>query len=98
MSANVMQQSQCPPSVALNDEYRASAATSTAITINATTEIVEITAINDGVFFLKGTGTVSTTNFHGYVAAGTTRHYNVDPGTTTITVLSTSGSVVVITY
>jgi len=87
-----------PPARALNDEYRATISSSTSITIDPASEFLEISAINDGVFFLKGSGTVSTSNFHGYVAAGTTRHYYLEPGTKSIGVLSTSGSVVVITY
>ena len=69
--------SNCPPHNVLTDVYQAAATSSTNINITAGSRILEITAINDGCFFLKGSGTVSTSNFDGYVAAGTTRHYNI---------------------
>lgn len=72
--------------------------TSTLITLNAATSLIEVSAIGDNVFLLYGTGTASATAFDECVLSGMTRHYSVPFGVTAINVIDNGngGTVVVI--
>ena len=50
---------------------------STQLTLQASTKIIEVTALVGGVYLLYGPGTASVTVFHEYIPAGLTRQYVV---------------------
>lgn len=87
-----------PDRVPLATTYDATISASTALALNASTKIIEVSAITDGIFLLYGVGTVSSSNFSEFIQAGSTRHYRVPNGITTINFIDTgsSGEIIVI--
>lgn len=72
-----------PSVVALEETYDATISSSTAITLNAATTLIEVTAIDKGVF-LKWGATASSTDFDEFIAPNTTRIYGVPNGQTSV--------------
>ena len=62
--------------------YDATISSSTAITLNAGTRYLEVTAVDKGIF-LKWDATASSSAFDEYIGAGLTKTYVVPSGTTT---------------
>lgn len=54
--------------------YDTTVSSSTTVTFNASTSLIEVSAISQGIF-LKWGGTASTTTFDEYIQSGSTRHY-----------------------
>jgi len=71
------------PVVALEETYDATISSSTAITLNAGTKMIEVTAIDKGIF-LKWGGTAASTDFDEFIAPNTTRVYAVPSGQTSV--------------
>lgn len=71
------------PVVALEETYDATISASTAITLNTGTTVIEVTAIDKGIF-LKWGGTASSTDFDEFIAPNTTRIYAVPPSQTSV--------------
>lgn len=68
----------------------------TSITLNTATKLIEVTAINQGVYLRYQAG-VSNSNFDEYISADTTRHFVVPDGVTVISVIEKdAGATVVI--
>lgn len=85
------------PTTALARTYDTTVSTATSITLNANTKLIEVTAINQGVF-LKYAAGVSSSDFDEYIAADQTRHYVKPINVTVISVIeiAASASVIVI--
>lgn len=71
------------PVVALEETYDATISTSTAVTLNASTTMIEVTAIDKGIF-MKWGGTASSSDFDEFIAPNTTRTYAVPPTQTSV--------------
>ena len=61
--------------------------TSTEITLNAVTSVIEISALLGNVFMKYGTDTVTNANFDEFIVANSTRHYVVPRGVTAINLI-----------
>lgn len=72
-----------PASVALDETYDATISTSTALTLNASTTIIEVTAIDKAIFYKWG-GAVSSSDFDGIVPANSSKLIPVPNGQTSI--------------
>lgn len=83
-----------PATEALAETYDTTITSATSITLNAKTSIIEVSAIDSGVF-LKYSAGVSTSAFDEYILADTVRHYVIPNGITIISVIG-DGAVVVI--
>lgn len=71
--------------------YDATVSSSTAITLNAATTGIEVTAI-DKAILLRWDGTVSTSAFDGIVQPNTTKVFMVPKGTTTVNFIEQSAT------
>lgn len=65
-----------PAVTALAITYDTTVSSSTTVTFNANTTLIEVSAISQGVF-LKWGGAASTSSFDEFIQAGSTRHYVV---------------------
>lgn len=72
-----------PASVALDETYDATVSSSTTLTLNASTTLLEITAIDKAIFYKWG-GTAASTDFDGIVPANTSKLVPVPNGQTSI--------------
>lgn len=72
-----------PGCVALEETYDATISSSTALTLNAATTIIEVTAIDKAICYKWG-GTCSTSDFDGIVPANTSKLIPVPYGQTSI--------------
>lgn len=72
-----------PSQVALDETYDATVSTSTTLTLNAATKLLEITAIGASIFYKWG-GTASSTDFDGIVVLNTSKLVAVPSGQTSI--------------
>lgn len=72
-----------PSVVALEETYDATVSASTAITLNASTTLLEITAIDKPIFYKWG-ATASSTDFDGIIPANTSKLVPVPQGQTSI--------------
>lgn len=72
-----------PKKVAIEETYNATISSSTALTLNAATVLLEITAIDKAIFYKWG-GTASATDFDGIVPANTSKLVPVPAGQTSI--------------
>lgn len=73
----------------------ATISSATSITLNAATSIIEVTAIDKGIYLRYSAG-VTSSNFDEYIAANTTRHYIIPFGVTVISVLEAAATATVI--
>ena len=88
-----------PSSSALASTASSSISTATNITLNGSTQIVEITAIDQGVFMKYAAGvTTSSNGFDEFIPADSVRHYVIPDGVTVISVIerAATASVIVI--
>jgi len=72
-----------PNKVAIEETYDATISSATALTLNAATTLLEITAIDKAIFYKWG-GTVSSSDFDGIVAGNTSKLVPVPVGQTSI--------------
>lgn len=72
-----------PSAVALDETYDATISSSTALTLNASTTIIEVTAIDKAIFYKWG-GTCSNSDFDGCVPANSSKLIPVPQGQTSI--------------
>lgn len=72
-----------PASVALDETYDATVSTSTALTLNTATTVIEVTAIGASIFYKWG-GTASSTDFDGIVPLNTSKLIPVPNGQTSV--------------
>ena len=78
--------------IALAQTYNTSISTSTEITLDTETSLIEVTALDDSVFLKYGTVDVTNANFDEFISAGSTRHYVIPSGVTAINVIDNGGS------
>lgn len=71
-----------PDRIALAVTYDTTVSSSTTVTFNAATSLIEVSAISQGIF-LKWAGTASSSSFDEYIGAGMTRQYVVPTNLTT---------------
>ena len=71
-----------PKSATLDETYDATISASTALTLNASTVAIEVTAIDKGIF-LKWDATATSSDFDEYIGANLTRQYVVPDNVTT---------------
>lgn len=88
-----------PSSLAIDETYDATISTSTALSLNASTKLIEVTAIDKGIFYKWG-GTVSSTDFDGFVAPNTSKLIPRVAGQTSIEFIeeSATAKLVVVEY
>ena len=72
-----------PKQVALEETYDATISASTALTLNASTTLLEVTAIDKAIFYKWG-ATAASTDFDGIVPANTSKLIPVPVGQTSI--------------
>lgn len=66
------------------------------ITLQATTTLIEVSALSQGIFLRYGSTAVTSSAFDEYIQAGTTRHYKVPAGITAVSVLQQAASATLI--
>lgn len=72
-----------PNTVALEETYDATISSSTALTLNTSATVIEITAIDKAICYKWG-GTCSTSDFDGIVPANTSKLVPIPVGQTSI--------------
>lgn len=72
-----------PPAVALEETYDATISTSTAITLNTSTTLIEVTAIDKGIF-MKWGATAASTDYDHLIPPNTTQFFLVPSGQTSV--------------
>lgn len=84
--------------VALAQTRDTSVSSSTEITLDSDTVLIEVTAIDDNLYLKYGTDDVTNANFDEFILANTTRHYVIPNNITAINLIDdgNSGAVVVI--
>ncbi len=93
-----------PDKSILAKTYDTTISADTQVALNSSTRLVEISAITQGILFKNKTASggtaVSTTNFDGFVASGSTRHYVVPEGITHMSFIeqAASATLIVIEY
>lgn len=86
-----------PADTALARTVDATISTATDITLNDKTSIIEVTALDQGVYLKYATG-VTAANFDEYIHADSTRHYVIPQGCTVVSVIervATAGVIVI---
>ena len=85
-----------PDSIALAITYDATVSTETEVTLNASTSIVEVSAINTPILMkyktVAGGTAVSTSSFDEFIGAGLTRHYKIPAGITVLAFIEQAAS------
>lgn len=79
------------PTSALAVTYDTSISSATDITLNTNTALIEVTAINNGVF-LRYASTASSSAFDEFILADSTRHFVVPAGVTVISIIEETAS------
>lgn len=72
-----------PARVALEETYDTTVSASTELTLNASTTLIEVAAVSQGIFLKWGTSDVSSSDFDEFIPAGTLRHFYVPIDSTT---------------
>lgn len=72
-----------PAKVALEETYDTTVSSSTEITLNASTTLIEVSAISQPIFMKWGVDDASSTDWDYVIQAGTTRHFMVPVDNTT---------------
>ena len=85
-----------PPFAALAKTRDTTISTSTEITLNIDTTLIEVHAVDGNVFLKYGTDDVTNANFDEFIQAGQTRHYVIPSGVTAINVIDSGDSATVI--
>lgn len=80
-----------PSKLALEETYDPTISSSTEVTLNAATTLIEVSAISQGIF-MKWGGTASSSDFDEFIQAGSTRHYVVPAGQTTVQFIEQAAS------
>lgn len=80
-----------PVGLAIAVTYDATISSSTAVSLNASTTSIEVTAIDKGIF-MKWGGTASSTSFDEFIGAGLTRCYEVPEGQTSVEFIQESAT------
>ncbi len=83
------------PTTALAVTYDTTISSATDITLNASTALIEVTAINNGVFLRYQTA-VSSSNFDEFILADSTRHFVIPAGVTVVSVIEETASAKVV--
>lgn len=83
----------------LEETYDATISASTAVTLNTATKVIEVTAIDKGVF-LKWGATASSGDFDGFIAPNTSKLFSVPVGQTSVQFIeeSATAKLVVLEY
>lgn len=85
-----------PDVVALAQTYDTSVSSSTEITLNKATSILEVTALSKGIFLKWGADNCTNANFDGYIPADTTRYFGVPDGVTAVNFLEQSSAAILV--
>lgn len=80
-----------PARTALAVTYDTSVSAATDVTLNASTTVIEVTAITQGIF-VRFAATASSSNFDAFVPAGATRTFVVPAGVTTVSFIEEAAS------
>lgn len=79
------------PTSAIAVTYDTTISTATDIVLNSSTAMIEVTAINNGVFLRYASG-VTSSAFDEFILADSTRHFVIPDGVTTISILEETAS------
>ena len=77
-----------PARVALDETYDTTVSTSTELTLNTKTTLIEVVAISLGIFMKWGTGDASSSDFDEFIPAGALRHFYVPVDSSTKTLFT----------
>lgn len=80
-----------PASISLQRTYDTTISSATNITLNISTSIIEVTAINNGIFLKYGSN-ASSSDFDEFILADSTRHFVVPAGVTVISIIEETAS------
>lgn len=85
--------------VAIEETYDATISGSTSITLNAATTVIEVSAIDKGVF-LKWGATATSSDFDGFIQANTSKFFGIPAGQTSVQFIeeAATAKLVVIEY
>ena len=75
--------------------YDATISSTTAITLNAKTTGIEVSAVDKGIF-LKWDASASTSAFDGFISPGTTKAFSVPTGTVTANFIEQASAAILI--
>lgn len=84
-----------PANVALEETYDATISSSTTLTLNVATRLLEITAIDKAIFYKWG-GTAASTDFDGIVSANTSKMVPVPNGQTSIQFIEQAATAILV--
>jgi len=85
-----------PATTALAQTNDATISSSTEITLNSSTALIEVTAKTNGIYMKWGTDDVTSSNFDEYILGNTTRHYAVPSGETAVNFIEEAASATLI--
>lgn len=80
-----------PATTALAKTYDTSVSAATDVTLNTATTLIEVTALNQGLF-MRYAATASSSAFDEFIAPGTTRHFVVPSGVTVVSFIEETAS------
>lgn len=80
-----------PAVVALEETYDTSVDTSTLLTLNYSTSLIEVSAIDKGIF-MKWGETASSSDFDEFILANSTRQFAIPNGQTTVQFIQESAT------
>ena len=83
MEPTISQYPAFPPKIALEETYDATISASTAITLNTSTTMIAVTAI-DKPIFMKWGGTAASTDYDHCIPQNTTQYFFVPSGQTSV--------------
>lgn len=85
-----------PAKVALARTYDATVSASTEVTLNASTSIIEVSAITQAILMKWGTADVSTSSFDHIIQAGSTMQFVVPIDTTAVNFIEQAASAILV--
>ena len=81
-----------PARVALDETYDTTVSTSTELTLNTDTTLIEVAAISQGIFLKWGEDDVSSSDFDEFIPAGTLRHFYIPEGVVAVNFIEQAAS------
>lgn len=83
-----------PRKVVLEETYDATISATTEVTLNASTEYIEVAAIDKAILMKWGTGDASTSDFDAVIPQNTVRQFFVPDGITAVNFIEQSATAI----
>lgn len=87
-------QGSTPNKVAIEETYDATISSSTEITLNASTTLIEVCAIDKAIMMKWGTSDASTSDFDAVIPPNTVRQFVVPPDITAVNFIEQSATAI----